>query len=393
MAKIRLKHVNRFRNNNRADKSYRYYFRVPGQKAVPLPGAPGSKEFMTAYGLALAASQTATQDSIAAAADKLAKPGSVAALIVTYYKSDMWKVLAPDTKEARERIIRKFGEEFGTAKVATLTKTNLITIMDDIPSLSARRSWLKCIRHLFASAIPSLIAVNPAEDIKQVRLPKTKGHWTWTNDQIATYRAYWKLGTKQRLVFEFALETVSRRGEVVRLGPQHCYIGEEGERRIRIERTHGSADVDIQISDALAAAIDAMPRPEPINGVIPLTFLHNTLDGSLRSKKALGNDFAGWFKAAGLPDKCRMHGLKEGGMRRGAEARLTTHELMAKSGHKSLAMVQLYTQEANQKLLADSGAEKEREARGRAPKLITARTDADQKLQTLPIQTYKHGLK
>ncbi|XIA65116.1 hypothetical protein ACFIOY_01235 [Bradyrhizobium sp. TZ2] len=100
-----------------------------------------------------------------------------------------------------------------------------------------------------------------------------------------------------------------------------------------------------------------MPRPEPVNGVIPLTFLHNTIDGSMRSKKALGNDFAGWVKAAGFPDKCRMHGLKKGGMRRGAEARLTTHELMAKSGHKSLAEVQRYTDATNKKLLAESGAE------------------------------------
>jgi len=77
-------------------------------------------------------------------------------------------------------------------------------------------------------------------------------------------------------------------------------------------------------------------------------------------------------------------------MRRGAEAKLTTHELMAMSGHKSLAEVQRYTEAANKKLLADSGAEKEREAR---PKLIAARTDADQNLQTLPIQTYKQGSK
>ncbi|UPK05216.1 site-specific integrase [Bradyrhizobium sp. 170] len=122
--------------------------------------------------------------------------------------------------------------------------------------------------------------------------------------------------------------------------------------------------------------------------VIPLTFLHNTIDGSMRSKKVLGNDFAGWVKAAGLPDKCRIHSLKKGGMRRGAEARLTTRELMAKSGHKSYAEVQRYTDAADQLLLADSGAKKEREAREKRPKLITARTEADQK-----IQTYKHGLK
>ena len=80
-------------------------------------------------------------------------------------------------------------------------------------------------------------------------------------------------------------------------------------------------------------------------------------------------------------------------MRRGAEAKLTTHELMAKSGHKSLAEVERYTEAANQRILADSGAKKEREARSKTPKLITARTDTDQKLQTLPIQTYKHGTK
>src|SRR5262249_39275338 len=48
----------------------------------------------------------------------------------------------------------------------------------------------------------------------------------------------WPVGTQQRLVMEFALETASRKGEVVRLGPQHVRNG-----RIRIERTHGSEDV------------------------------------------------------------------------------------------------------------------------------------------------------
>jgi integrase len=93
---------------------------------------------------------------------------------------------------------------------------------------------------------------------------------------------------------------------------------------------------------------------------VPLTFLH-TAAGKMRSKKTLGNDFARWAKAAGLPDECRLHGLKKGGTRRGAKAQLTTHELKAKSGHKSIAMVEMYTEAARMKLLADSGSEKERE--------------------------------
>ena len=71
-------------------------------------------------------------------------------------------------------------------------------------------------------------------------MPETKGQHTWTDDEIEQYRACWPRGTQQRLVMEFALETTSRRGEVVRLGPRHVENG-----RIRIERTHGCNDVDI----------------------------------------------------------------------------------------------------------------------------------------------------
>jgi hypothetical protein len=49
MARIRLRFVNSFVNKNRKDGRARYYFRRPGMKAVPLPGIPGSEEFMAAY--------------------------------------------------------------------------------------------------------------------------------------------------------------------------------------------------------------------------------------------------------------------------------------------------------------------------------------------------------
>jgi integrase len=146
---------------------------------------------------------------------------------------------------------------------------------------------------------------------------------------------------------EFALETTSRRGEVVRLGPQHVKNG-----RIRIERTHGSKDVDIPISPELQAACDAMAKAH-------LTYIVTTY-GRPRSKYGLGNDFAKWATEAGLPACCRLHGLKKGGMRRLAEAGNTTHELMAISGHKTLGEVQRYTDDADRKRLAESGMAKRR---------------------------------
>jgi hypothetical protein len=78
----------------------------------------------------------------------------------------------------------------------------------------------------------------------------------------------------------------------------------------------------------LKAACDAMPKEH-------LTFIV-TAYGNPRSKYELGNDFAKWVREAGLPDHCRLHGLKKAAVRRRAEAGNTAHELMAFSGHKTL---------------------------------------------------------
>ena len=73
---------------------------------------------------------------------------------------------------------------------------------------------------------------------------------------------------------------------------------------------------------------DAMPKGH-------LTYVVNAW-GKPRSIEGLGVVFAEWTTEAGLPDRCRLHGLKKGGMRRLAEAGNTTHELMAISGHQHL---------------------------------------------------------
>jgi integrase len=202
-------------------------------------------------------------------------------------------------------------------------------------SLAQSHPWL------MRAAVPSMRKDDPTKGIGTIKLPKSKGHHTWTDDEIEQYRAHLPVGTQQRLVMEFALEMASRRGEVIRLGPQHVKDG-----RIRIERTHGSADVHIPVSPALQAACDAMPKAH-------LTYIV-TAQGRPRSKYGLGTDFAKWATEAGLPARYRLHGLKKGGMRRLAEQQATTHELMAISGHRTLSEVQRHT-DADREQLAKSG--------------------------------------
>jgi integrase len=321
----------------------RWYFRRAGFKQVPLPGLPWSPEFMDAYQTALG---TAHRTEINASRTA---PGTINALVVSYYKSDPWKNgLKEETRKTRHRLIEKFRAEHGDKRVALLQRGHIEKMLAEIEKPSARRHWLKAIRGLMRAAIPTMRKDDPTAGIPGIKLPKSRGHHTWTDTEIEQYRAYWPLGTQQRLVFEFALETVSRRGEVIRLGPQHVKNG-----RIRIERTHGSADVDIPVSPELQAACDAMPKAH-------LTYIV-TACGKPRSKYGLGNDFARWVTEAGLPTRCRMHGLKKGGMRRLAEHGNTTHELMAISGHRTLSEVQRYTDEADRKRLATSGMAKRRD--------------------------------
>src|SRR5262245_36408708 len=202
MAIIRLKYVNGFRNKKRRDARVRYYVRVPGCKSIPLPGRPGSEEFNTAYALALAAMPKQKKEI---GADRTL-PGSINALVVAYYKSEEWLRLANDTHKARRPIIERFRIAHGDKRVATLDREAVKRMLAKIEKPSAKNSWLKAIRGLLQAAVPLMRKDNPAEGIAKVRMPKTKGRHSWTDEEIAQYRAYWPLGTQERLVQEFALE-------------------------------------------------------------------------------------------------------------------------------------------------------------------------------------------
>jgi integrase len=307
MSRLPLKYAHAFRDRH---GYLGHYFRKGGRRS-PLPGLVGSEEFMAAYAAALAAVTNVPPEI---GADRT-KPGTIDALVVSYYRSAQWTGLGADTQRTRRPYIERFREKHGDKRVALLARPHIEAMMAAIANIYARRYWLQAIKPLLQSAVPLTLKVNPAEGAR-VKIPKTRGWHTWRDEEISQYRAYWPLGTQQRLVMEFALEAVSRRAEVVRLGPQHVRNG-----RIRIERVPGSKAVDIPVTPELQAACDAMPKGH-------LLYVVNSR-GRPWSRDGLGNEFAKWATEAGLPANCRLHGLKKGGMRRLAESGLTGHELMA----------------------------------------------------------------
>ena len=111
---------------------------------------------------------------------------------------------------------------------------------------------------------------------------------------------------------------------------------------------------------AWAATVEKMRAkygaPLPTNAVPPLVDYLVTAYGKPHSKKAFGSNVRKWCDEAGCPD-VSSHGLRKAIARRMAEARKSTHEIMAITGHRTLSEVERYTKDASQKNLAATGME------------------------------------
>ena len=100
MTKIHLRFVQAF-VDRKTGKVF-HYFRRRGFGRIPLPGTPGSAEFMEAYQRALAAAPTPI------GIDKRSKPGSVSEAIAGYYTGQAFRSLSGGTPAKRRSILEGF---------------------------------------------------------------------------------------------------------------------------------------------------------------------------------------------------------------------------------------------------------------------------------------------
>ena len=318
----------------------RVRFRRAGVSAY-LPGVPWSEENLRAYA---EASQRAQAPELRASGGG-GGTGSIDAL-VSSYRELVFPTLAETTRGMRSGILVRFCREFGRDLVVNFEHRHVAKIIAArAQTPHAANNLRKVLRHLFKHAVRlGWRKDNPVTETDRLKTTGDGIH-TWTDAEIQLFRNHWPLGTQQRLCFEIALETTLRRSDVTKLGPQHI----RGD-KIRIHHSKNATANLITISRELRAAIEACPTKH-------LTFLH-TKHGASRSPKALGGDFRSWCDAAGLPKHCSIHGLRKGATRRMAESDVTTREIMAITGHKTLAEVQRYTDAADRERLADSAIAK-----------------------------------
>jgi integrase/recombinase XerD len=352
MTKLPLKYVHAFRD--RRHGKLRHYFRRRGSKQIPLPGLPGSTEFMEAYQAALGV----TPREIGASRTQ---PGTVNAAIVGYYQSPAFRDLAPSTRAMRRAILERFRLDHGDKRIATMPRDFIAWMLSRMKPF-AQRNWLKSLRGLmrFVVVDARLRPDDPTREI-ELRTAHTGGHITWAADHVAQYRKRHALGTVARVAIELMLNVAARRGDAYQLGRQHVVIGDDGVKRLswRPSKTRRKTArlITVRILPELQAAIDAIPARDA------LTFLTNDYCRPFASAAAFGNKFADWCNQAGLVGivgdegrtrNFRAHGLRKASLVRLAEAGATGPELMSVSGHSTLAQVQIYIEEADRTRMADT---------------------------------------
>ena len=102
----------------------------------------------------------------------------------------------------------------------------------------AARNRLKALRALFRWAVEADEAPHdPTRDVKAIGYV-SKGHHTWTLEEVETFELYHPIGSKARLAMALMLYTACRREDAVRLGSQHIRNG-----RVRFDKQRTSIEI------------------------------------------------------------------------------------------------------------------------------------------------------
>lgn len=309
-----------------------YYHRATGTR---LPDDPASPEFAAAYEAAIAGDR------------KNAKAGTIGALIVDYKRTPKFRALGKDTRAYYDRML-EFLAPFENLPIADLRRRQVIKLRDAI----AIRSGDSTANH-FVSVVSVLMKYairmewresNPTAEIDVI---KGGSYARWPDLAIDYALTPGNLPEQFRRACWLALYTGQREGDCCRMRWDDIRDG-----CIHVRQAKTGAELWIPIHPALAAEIATWPR----DAVTILTTSRGTPWADKSFSAAVSREFQrkteeGYAIHTALSGLV-FHGLRKAAAARLAEAGCSAKEIAAVTGHRSLAMVELYTRQAEQKHLA-----------------------------------------
>lgn len=318
----------------------RRYLRVKGCKLVPLPDLPADHpDFIAAWA-----------EAMKRAKGRAARPGpgTIAALCGAYLRSPAFLTHSAGYRAILRRHVMAIEAKAGEAQARHLAARHITADMAPLaPSVAGAR--FRAWRALCGYGLSvNMLAADPTEGLRRPVIPSTTGHPAWTADEVAAFRARWRIGTVQRAIFEALYWTGARIGDAVRIGPG--MVDRDGVLRFRQAKTGGDAFVPwtCPLPDyAAGMEADRATMHEALAACAGhMTFLA-TRDGRSRSVKAIGGDVAASARLANVFKSA--HGLRKTRASILAEAGASAHQIGAWTGHESLSEVAHYTRSADRK--------------------------------------------
>lgn len=322
----------------------RYRFRRKGYASAYVKGEPGTAEFHASYAAILSKGEKEREPVQSA---RKINPRTLDDLHRRVKQGIKWKKKKESTRRVQSGIMERFldrigksGKRFGDRPVSKVTFGWLEAIFGEMWETPAAANVLRRVlsTHLDHAEKLEWIASNPVRLTEKYE--EGDGFHTWTDAEIAQYRATHPNGTMARLTLELALNTAARRCNVNKIERAHIEGG-----RIVVDHAKGNNEADVPMFATTRAAIDALPAA-------PIRFLVTTTFGKPFTDSGMGNRMRKWCDEAGLPH-CSLHGLRKALSRQLAEHGSTDAEGQAVTGHKKAETFQKYRAKANRSMLAD----------------------------------------
>lgn len=315
------------RETNRHGKTV-WYVREGKGPRIRIKAIYGTPEFEEAY-------QAALNGSAPRPVGKALK-GSLEWLWMLYRQTGAWTELSMATRKQRENIMRGVLKTGGNQPLSKITSKAIDQGIERRKAFAGRH-FLDTMRGMFKWAVGAQhISADPTAG-KKVRKPKTRGFPEWTEEELEQYEAYWKLGTRERVMFGVYCFTGLRRGDAAKLGKQHIRHGV-----ITIDTEKNDTRVTIPVLPELAEILEAGPLGE--------LFIIASKKGQPIRKEVLGNLFKEACRTAGINKSA--HGIRKAAATRAANNGATVSTLEAIFGWEGGQMAALYTKAADRRRLA-----------------------------------------
>lgn len=333
MTRLRLQYIHEYIDRH---GRVRRYVRKGG-KHIPLPGLPGSPEFMEAYQVALGVKPwpIATRN----------REGTLAALVERFLQSTDFCNLKAGSQRTYLKALGPVLAAHGHRLICDLEPDKARKVIENIGARAPGMANLT--RSVLVKMFNYAMDIGLRRDNPFVRVPRYRlgSHHTWQESELFAYERRWPLGTKERLAYAVLLYTMQRVGDAVRMQRTHVTDG-----ALHLIQDKTGAELAIPLHPELIDAI----RAGPSLGL----YLIGDRAGRPIKTPALSALILAAARAAGLPRECIAHGLRKAGIRRLAEHGCSTKQIAAMSGHKSLREIERYTAQADQQRLARQAVRK-----------------------------------